>query len=83
MDVVGDDTVPVLTMMQLSESIVSKGIPVTIMYHRVTRQVLFLEAGKDFVDLIMGFLTLPLGSILKLSSESEPSCTKTLITASF
>jgi hypothetical protein len=50
----------------------AKGIPVTIMYHRATRQVLFLEAGKDFVDLIMGFLTLPMGSIIKLLSESEP-----------
>ncbi|CAM6106853.1 unnamed protein product [Calypogeia fissa] len=44
---------------------------VTLLYSKVTGEVLCLETGKDFVDLLLGFLTLPLGCILKLLMEGS------------
>ena len=53
-------------------------IPITLLFSKATRQVLCLEAGKDFVDTLMGFLTLPLGCIIKLLEEASmihrPEC---------
>lgn len=46
-------------------------ISVTVVFSKVTRQVLCLEAGKDFVDLLLSFLTLPIGSIVKLLSDAS------------
>jgi hypothetical protein len=34
-----------------------------------TGKILYAEAGKDFVDLLFSFLTLPIGSVMKLLSE--------------
>lgn len=48
-----------------------KDILITLMYSRASQQVLFVEAEKDFVDLVVGFLTLPIGCAMKLLSESE------------
>ncbi|KAG0619677.1 hypothetical protein M758_4G156400 [Ceratodon purpureus] len=53
-------------------------ISVTLLFSKATRQVLCLEAGKDFVDTLMGFLTLPIGCIIKLleaaSMIHRPEC---------
>jgi hypothetical protein len=53
-------------------------IPVTLLFSKATRQVLCLEAGKDFVDTLMGFLTLPVGCIIKLLETAtmihRPEC---------
>lgn len=53
-------------------------IPITLLFSKATRQVLCLEAGKDFVDTLMGFLTLPVGCIIKLLDEAtmihRPEC---------
>lgn len=53
-------------------------IPITLLFSKATRQVLCLEAGKDFVDTLMGFLTLPMGCIIKLLEEASmihrPEC---------
>ena len=53
-------------------------IPITLLFSKATRQVLCLEAGKDFVDTLMGFLTLPVGCIVKLLEEAtmihRPEC---------
>lgn len=47
-----------------------KGIHITLMYSKSSQQILFVEAGKDFVDLVVGFLTLPIGCVIKLLSDS-------------
>lgn len=53
-------------------------LPITLLFSKATRQVLCLEAGKDFVDTLMGFLTLPVGCIVKLLEEASmihrPEC---------
>lgn len=53
-------------------------IPITLLFSKATRQVLCLEAGKDFVDSLLGFLTLPMGCIIKLLEEASmihrPEC---------
>jgi hypothetical protein len=53
-------------------------IPITLLFSKATRQVLCLEAGKDFVDTLLGFLTLPMGCIIKLLEEASmihrPEC---------
>ena len=52
---------------------VEKDILITLMYSRASQQILFVEAEKDFVDLVVGFLTLPIGCAIRLLSESERS----------
>jgi hypothetical protein len=37
--------------------------------HKETNKVLFAEAGKDFVDILISFLTLPLGTIARLVAK--------------
>lgn len=53
-------------------------LPITLLFSKATRQVLCLEAGKDFVDMLMGFLTLPVGCIVKLLEQASmihrPEC---------
>ncbi|EFJ26122.1 hypothetical protein SELMODRAFT_413214 [Selaginella moellendorffii] len=39
---------------------------VNLLYKKPDGTVLFLEAKKDFVDLLMSFLVLPVGSVIKL-----------------
>lgn len=45
-------------------------IPITLLFSKASRQVLCVEAGKDFVDMLMGFLTLPIGCIVKILAEA-------------
>ncbi|KAK7294628.1 hypothetical protein RJT34_17517 [Clitoria ternatea] len=40
----------------------------TVLVHKEKNTVLFAEAGKDFVDVLLSFLTLPLGTIARLVS---------------
>lgn len=53
-------------------------IPITLLFSKATRQVLCVEAGKDFVDTLIGFLTLPVGRIIKFlegaSMIHRPEC---------
>jgi hypothetical protein len=44
---------------------------VTMFRHGMTKQVLFLEAGKDFVDTLFSFLLLPVGTILQVLSQGR------------
>nr|PNR55552.1 hypothetical protein PHYPA_006449 [Physcomitrium patens] len=48
-----------------------KNILVTLMYSKTSQQILFVEAGKEFVDLVLGFLTLPIGRVIKLLSDNS------------
>lgn len=51
--------------------IADKEIVVTLMYSQSSHRILFVEAEKDFVDVLIGFLTLPIGCAIKLLFESE------------
>ncbi|KAL5058101.1 hypothetical protein RYX36_029705 [Vicia faba] len=44
---------------------------VRILVDEVRNKVLFLQAGKDFVDVLLSFLTLPLGTIARLVSQES------------
>ncbi len=45
-------------------------IGITLLFSKLSRQVLCVEAGKDFVDMLVGFLTLPMGCIVKLLTQA-------------
>ncbi|KAG0592388.1 hypothetical protein M758_1G242400 [Ceratodon purpureus] len=62
----------------IPHSITDKGISLTLMYSKTSQQILFVEAGKDFVDLVVGFLTLPIGCVIKLLSENGMVTPKTV-----
>ncbi|CAL0302652.1 unnamed protein product [Lupinus luteus] len=40
-----------------------------LMVHKETNKVLFAEVGKDFVDVLISFLTFPLGTIARLVAK--------------
>ena len=44
---------------------------VSVLRCRKTGRVLFLEAGKDFVDTLFSFLLLPVGTVLHMLSNSS------------
>lgn len=46
-------------------------ISITILFSKISRQVICVEANKDFVDLLVGFLTLPIGCIVRLLSDAS------------
>lgn len=52
---------------QSDEQVVS----LKLLVNKVTNKVLFAEAGKDFVDVLCSFLTLPLGTIARLLQKSS------------
>lgn len=41
-------------------------IPVTILFSKASKQVVCIEAGKDFVDMLIGFLTLPISCLVRV-----------------
>jgi hypothetical protein len=43
-----------------------KQVSLKLLVNKDTNTVLFAEAGKDFVDVLFSFLTLPLGTITRL-----------------
>lgn len=42
-----------------------------LVVNKETNKVIFAEAGKDFVDVLCSFLTLPLGTIVRLSEKDS------------
>ncbi|XP_020243390.1 uncharacterized protein LOC109821625 [Asparagus officinalis] len=56
-----------------------KPISVKILENMVTNKVVYAEAGSDFVDVLLSFLTFPLGSIVKLMNcQSSLGCVDNL-----
>ncbi|KAH7834945.1 hypothetical protein Vadar_021187 [Vaccinium darrowii] len=47
----------------------SKSMSLKILVEREKNQIVFVEANKDFVDVIFSFLTIPLGTIVRLTRE--------------
>lgn len=50
----------------------SKRMNVTAMMHKSTNMLLYVEADEDFVDFILGFLTIPLGRVVSLLGGKTP-----------
>ncbi|XP_058741711.1 uncharacterized protein LOC131614099 [Vicia villosa] len=48
-----------------------KGVSLKLLVNKDTNKVLFAEAGKDFVDVLFSFLTLPLGTIARLVEKKS------------
>ncbi|KAL8093309.1 hypothetical protein AgCh_035260 [Apium graveolens] len=44
-------------------------IPLKLLIHKQQERVLYAEANSDFVDILFSFLTLPMGTIVKLLSN--------------
>jgi hypothetical protein len=47
---------------------------VSVLRCKKTGRVLFLEAGKDFVDTLLSFLLLPIGTIIHMLSDTGSPC---------
>lgn len=54
-----------------NETAASGGMNLRLLINQKSRKILFAEAGKDFVDLLFSFLTLPTGSVMKLLSPPK------------
>ncbi|PNX57440.1 DUF674 family protein, partial [Trifolium pratense] len=46
-------------------------VPITVLVDKEKSRVLYAEAGKDFVDVLFSFLTLPLGTIARLIAKES------------
>lgn len=46
-------------------------VKLRVMVNKVKAKVLYAEAGKDFVDVLFSFLTLPLGTIGRLVAKES------------
>ncbi|KAK2414537.1 hypothetical protein QL285_037120 [Trifolium repens] len=46
-------------------------VPLTVFVDRDKSKVLYAEAGKDFVDALFSFITLPLGTIARLVAKED------------
>ncbi|XP_058741698.1 uncharacterized protein LOC131614086 [Vicia villosa] len=49
----------------------TEGVTLKLLVNKDTNKVLFAEAGKDFVDALFSFLTLPLGTIARLVEKKS------------
>ncbi|MED6194444.1 hypothetical protein PIB30_028603 [Stylosanthes scabra] len=47
------------------------GVQLKLMVNKEKNKVVFAEAGKDFVDVLFSFLTLPLGTLARLAAKEE------------
>ena len=47
-----------------------KCMPITILFSKASMQVMCIEVGKEFVDMLMGFLTLPLSCLVRVLAEA-------------
>ncbi|RHN48409.1 hypothetical protein MtrunA17_Chr7g0263461 [Medicago truncatula] len=46
-------------------------VELKLLIDKETNNVIFAEAGKDFVDILFSFLTLPLGTIARLIESGQ------------
>jgi hypothetical protein len=44
-------------------------VRVQLLVQKSNKRVLYMEAGKDFVDVLFSFLVLPTGAVIKLISQ--------------
>ncbi|KAL7258082.1 hypothetical protein ACSBR1_004244 [Camellia fascicularis] len=64
------------------ESKASQSISLNILVEKEKNRVVFVESNKDFVDIIFSFMTMPIGTIIRLTREhsltGEIGCLKNL-----
>ncbi|MCI16694.1 DUF674 family protein, partial [Trifolium medium] len=48
-----------------------KHVSLKLVINEESNKVVFAEAGKDFIDILCSFLTLPLGTIARLSQKDS------------
>ncbi|KAF5947109.1 hypothetical protein HYC85_017337 [Camellia sinensis] len=64
------------------ESEASQSISLNILVEKEKNRVVFVESNKDFVDIIFSFMTMPIGTIIRLTREQslkgEIGCLKNL-----
>ncbi|XP_074350246.1 uncharacterized protein LOC141689758 [Apium graveolens] len=48
-------------------------IPLKVLIHKEEKRVIFAEANSDFVDILFSFLTMPMGTIVRLLSKHPNS----------
>jgi hypothetical protein len=48
-------------------------VSIRVLVEKGKNKILFAEAGKDFIDVLFSFLTLPLGTIARLVAKDEDS----------
>ncbi|KAK1398302.1 hypothetical protein POM88_008165 [Heracleum sosnowskyi] len=48
-------------------------IPIKVLVHKQQERVLFAEANSDFVNILLSFLTMPMGTIVRLLSNQSNS----------
>ncbi|KAJ3679200.1 hypothetical protein LUZ60_017211 [Juncus effusus] len=56
----------------------SKPLNLTLTIDKSTNRVVFAEADKDFVDILLSFLTLPLATVVGLANNKAPPCLNNL-----
>ncbi|KAM1653693.1 hypothetical protein ACFX14_006256 [Malus domestica] len=47
-------------------------ISLKVLMNNLTNKVIFAECDSDFIDVLLSFLTIPLGKIVRLSNRSQP-----------
>ncbi|KAM1753653.1 hypothetical protein ACFX1X_006235 [Malus domestica] len=47
-------------------------ISLKVLMNNLTNKVIFAEGDSDFIDVLLSFLTIPLGKIVRLSNRSQP-----------
>ncbi|KAG0592993.1 hypothetical protein KC19_1G296400, partial [Ceratodon purpureus] len=45
-------------------------IPITLLVSRASKQVVCVEVGKEFVDMLMGFLTIPISCLVRVLNNA-------------
>ncbi|CAL9242204.1 unnamed protein product [Arabidopsis halleri] len=57
----------------MSDALENPVIKLKLIIHEEKNKVVFVEAGKDFVDILFSFLTLPMGTIVRLMEMHQKS----------
>jgi hypothetical protein len=56
----------------------SSSIKIKLAVDKAWNRVLFANAGSDFVDVLLSFMTLPLSAVRLVAGASSPGCLSTL-----
>ncbi|KAJ8615865.1 hypothetical protein MRB53_035237 [Persea americana] len=49
----------------------AKEISLRLLIHKEENQILYAESGNDFVDVLLSFLTMPLGTVIRLTGKQS------------
>ncbi|RWR83869.1 hypothetical protein CKAN_01264400 [Cinnamomum micranthum f. kanehirae] len=60
-------------------SMAAKQMSLTLLVDKERNRVIYAESGKDFVEILLSFLTLPIGTVLKLSGKQSKMGSLTML----